>query len=69
MSFAVKVNALRELQSATGEELSPPFHYGDATQSALRPYLIRRLRESCDRKASRVLKELNHIDTKGSQTK
>jgi len=47
MIFSPKVNALRNppkgviscmgmrLQSATGEELSPPFHFGDATQSAL----------------------------------
>ena len=30
-----RLASLRELQSATGEELSPPFHFGDATQSAL----------------------------------
>ena len=26
-----KVNALRELQSTGGEELSPPLHFGDAS--------------------------------------
>ena len=30
-----KVNALRELQFASGEELSPSFHFGDGSQSAL----------------------------------
>ena len=33
----VMVNALRKLQSASGQELSPPFHFGDASQSALMP--------------------------------
>jgi hypothetical protein len=35
-----KVSALRELQSASGEELSPPFHFGDASQSALMPSIL-----------------------------
>ena len=35
-----KVNSLRELQSASGEELSPPFHYGDASESALLPSIL-----------------------------
>jgi len=35
-----KVNALRELQSASGEELSSSFHFGDATQSALMPSIL-----------------------------
>ena len=39
----VKVNALRELQSASGEELSPPFHFGDASQSALMPSVLDRV--------------------------
>jgi len=29
-----KVNALRELQSATAEELSPPLHFGDCRSAA-----------------------------------
>ncbi len=37
-----KVDALRELLSAGGEELSPPFHFGDATQSALMPSILDR---------------------------
>ena len=36
-----KVNALRELQSVSGEDLSPPFHFGDASQSALLPSMLR----------------------------
>ncbi len=41
-----KVNALRELQShkgmisASGEELSPSFHFGDVSQSALMPSVL-----------------------------
>ena len=41
-----KVNALRELQSADGEELSPPLRYGDtlrvrcASRSALMPSIL-----------------------------
>jgi hypothetical protein len=40
-----KVNALPahgfgRLQSASGEELSPPFHFGDAPQSALMPSIL-----------------------------
>jgi len=30
-----RLASLRQLQSATGEELSPPLHFGDASQSAL----------------------------------
>ena len=30
-----------ETQSATGEELSPPFHFGDAALSALLPSVLR----------------------------
>ena len=37
-----KVNALRELQSASGEELSPPFHFGDGAQSASMPSVLDR---------------------------
>jgi hypothetical protein len=41
-SWQMKVNAPRELQSATGEELSPLLHCpcGDATQSALLPSIF-----------------------------
>jgi hypothetical protein len=36
----VKVNALRELQSASEEELSPSLRFGDAMQSALMPSIL-----------------------------
>jgi hypothetical protein len=35
-----EVNVLRELQLASGEELSPSLRYGDATQSALMPSIL-----------------------------
>jgi hypothetical protein len=35
-----KVNALRELQSASGEELSPSLRFGDGAQSALMPSIL-----------------------------
>jgi hypothetical protein len=35
-----KAIALRELQSPSGEELSPPFHFGAASQSALMPSVL-----------------------------
>ena len=37
-----KVNVLRELQSTGGKELSPPFHYGEGSQSALMPSVLDR---------------------------
>jgi type I restriction enzyme, S subunit len=37
-----KVNALRELQSASGEELSPSLRFGDGSQSALMPSVLDR---------------------------
>lgn len=39
-SMQAKVNVLRELQSASGEELSLSFHFGDASQSALMPSIL-----------------------------
>jgi hypothetical protein len=35
-----KVNAQRELQSASGEELSPSLRFGDGSQSALMPSIL-----------------------------
>ena len=32
--------ALQELQSTSGEELSPPLHCGDGSQSALMPSIL-----------------------------
>ena len=37
-----KVNALRELQSKSGEELSPSLRFGDASRSALMPSVLDR---------------------------
>jgi hypothetical protein len=37
-----KVNALRGLQVKSGEELSPPVHFGDGSQSALMPSVLDR---------------------------
>jgi len=37
-----KVNAWRKVQSASGEEMSPPLHFGDASQSALMPSMLAR---------------------------
>ena len=34
------IASLRQLQSATEEELSPPLHFGDAAQSALMPSVL-----------------------------
>ena len=42
MDGQAKVNALQELQSASGEELSPSFHFGDGSQSALLPSILDR---------------------------
>lgn len=41
-SRILKINALRELKSATEEELSPSLHFGDASQSALMPSVLDR---------------------------
>jgi hypothetical protein len=35
-----KVSALQELQSASGEELSPSLRFGDGSQSALMPSVL-----------------------------
>jgi hypothetical protein len=37
-----KVNALREVQSASGAELSPTLRFGDGSQSALMPFVLDR---------------------------
>jgi hypothetical protein len=41
-ALQAKVKALRELQPASGEELSSPFHSGDGSRSVLRPSLLGR---------------------------
>jgi hypothetical protein len=47
-----RLASLPQLQSASGEELSPPLHFGDALQSALMPPVLRpqggAFREGCD---------------------
>jgi len=35
-----RLASLRQLQAAMQEELSPPFHFGDASQSALLPSVL-----------------------------
>ena len=37
-----RLASLRQLQFATGEELSPSLHFGDAAQSALLPSVLDR---------------------------
>jgi hypothetical protein len=39
---ALPAHAFGRLQSASGEELFPPFHFGDASQSALMPSVLDR---------------------------
>jgi hypothetical protein len=39
---ALPAHAFGRLQSASGEELSPPLHFGDASRSALMPSVLDR---------------------------